>query len=118
MTRPAYFVAANSVATEELRRQARRRSVHGIEDEVEFRIAQALPVHQFFKRIEIRRAWFERVDEVVAWGQRRHAFLQYPFELFFDLRNDPRHRAAAVAGFVLDAVPSISIVACPDYVLA
>src|SRR5258708_32081798 len=66
ITRPAYFVAANSVATEELRQQARRRSVHGIEDEAEFRIAQALPVHQFFERIEIRRGWFESVDQIFA----------------------------------------------------
>src|SRR2546421_3296724 len=39
------------------------RSVHGIKYKTKLRIAQPLPVHQFFERIEVRRAWLERRSE-------------------------------------------------------
>src|SRR2546430_8064419 len=57
--RSADFIAWNPVAAEQLRQQARGSSMHGVEDKTQFGVAQALPIHQFFERIEIRRARFE-----------------------------------------------------------
>src|SRR5260370_8585798 len=48
ITRPAYFAAANSVATEELRQQARRPSAPGTEDQAQFRTPQPSPVPTSF----------------------------------------------------------------------
>jgi hypothetical protein len=54
------------------------------------------------------------VDQILARGERRHPFSQHAFKFLFDLRDDGRQRAAAIAGFVLDAVPVIGIVASSD----
>src|SRR5438270_11269244 len=105
VARPADLVARNAVAPEELWQQAGRGSVHGVENDAQFRGPQPFPIHQFFQRIEIRRARFERMDEILAWWKRRHAFFQDASKFLFNLRDDRGQRAAAVACFVFDSVP-------------
>ncbi len=88
--------------------------MHGVGNEAKLRVAQALPVDQLFDGVEIGRAGIEGLDEVLARRQRRNAVALHAVEFAFDLRDDGRQRAAAVAGFVLDAVPLVRIVAGGD----
>src|SRR5438105_15500889 len=54
------------------------------------------------------------LNQILAWRKRWHAFLQNSFEFVFDLRDDRRKRAAAVARLVFDSIPAIWIVARSD----
>src|SRR5215472_8878475 len=88
--------------------------MHGIEDKTQFGVAQALPVHQFFERIEIWRARFEGVNQIFARRKRWDASFQDESKLLFNLRDDRRKRAAAVARLVFDSVPTVGIVTRGD----
>src|SRR5215831_15494859 len=57
--RSANFVAQDAIAAKQLRQQTGSGSVHRIENKPQLRPAQPLPVHKFFKRIQVRRAGLE-----------------------------------------------------------
>src|SRR5260370_31512614 len=88
--------------------------MHGVKYEAEARIAEFLPVHQFFKCLEIRRARLKELNEVLLRWQRRHVRALHDFEIAFNLRHYGRQSRAAVARFVLDAIPWIGVVARGD----
>ncbi len=54
------------------------------------------------------------MDQILARRQGRYGAVLEQLQLFFDLRHDGGQRAAAVTGFVLDAIPAIRIVAGGD----
>jgi hypothetical protein len=58
----ANFIAGDAITGEQLVKQAGRGAVHGVTYETEFCVAQALPVDQFFDRIQIRSARLERLN--------------------------------------------------------
>jgi hypothetical protein len=74
-----------------------------------------VPVDELFDSVEIGGAGLERLNEIFARRKRRNIFALDEGEFFFDLRDDGGKRAAAVAGFVLEAVPAIRIVAGGDH---
>src|SRR2546429_7372665 len=57
---------------------------------------------------------FEGVNQILARGKRRDAFFQDLSKLLFDLRDDRRKRAAAVARLVFDSIPAVGIVTRGD----
>ncbi len=114
-TRIAYaanFVATNTVTLEQFWQEGCRGAVHGVGDETEFGFADAIPVNEFFKRIEIGRTRLERLDKFWLGRKGGNAARLNEREFCFDLRDDGGKRAAAVPGFVLDAVPLIGVVTC------
>ena len=64
VARAANFIAGDAIAPEEFDEQARGRAMHDIGDEAELRLPQPLPIDQFFECVEIRRARFQRLNEV------------------------------------------------------
>ncbi len=67
IARAANFLAGDFVAAEKFEQQAAPRAVHGINDEAEFRSAQAIPIHQGVESFQIRRADVERMKQIFAW---------------------------------------------------
>ena len=59
-------------------------------------------------------ARFEGVNQILARGKRRDAFFQDLSKLLFDLHDDRRKRAAAVARLVFDSIPAVGIVTRGD----
>src|SRR6516164_793186 len=114
VTRSANFVASNSVACEEFAQQARGRAVHGICDEAEVRLAEALPIDKFLNRIQVRGPRLERLNETLARWQGRESGRHDDGKLAFNLRNNGRQSAATVTCFVLKAIPAGRVVACGD----
>src|SRR5580704_14139300 len=66
IARAANFLAFDSVAAEKFAQQTSPRSMHGINEEPEFRCAYAVPVNQSGKRFQIRRANVERADYIFS----------------------------------------------------
>src|SRR5260370_34808357 len=79
--------------------------MHGVKYEAEARIAEFLPVHQFFKCLEIRRARLQELNEVFLRWQRRHVSALHDFEIAFNLPHYGSQSRAAVSRFALDATP-------------
>src|SRR5258707_590765 len=115
IARAANLVAGDAIAAQQLGQQARGRSMHGIRDEAESRVAKLFPVHQFFEFVEIRLTGFQRLNEIFLRWQRGNVRTLHDFEIAFNLRHDGRQSRAAVARFVLDAIPWIGIVASGDH---
>src|ERR1700726_3938143 len=107
--RTSNFVAGDAVALEKVGQKARCGAVHGVGDEAKLGGTQAIPIDEFLDGVQVGRARLERMNQIPAWRERWHAILEGAGELRFDLRDDGRQRATAVAGFVLDAVPAIRI---------
>src|SRR5262245_7683917 len=63
----ADFMALYSVSLKQLRQQPGRCSMHRVKCKVEFRLAKALPVHQFFEGVRIGVRRIERLDQLRAW---------------------------------------------------
>src|SRR5579872_1621518 len=115
IARPSDFVARNAVAFENLGQNAGGGAVHRVGDVAEFRFSQAIPIDKLFDGFDVRRAGIERLNEIFLRWQRRNAVRNNTAKLRFDLCHDRWQRAAAVAGFVLDAVPARWIVAGGDH---
>src|ERR1700691_2441780 len=62
IARAPNFLAFDSVAAEKFAQQASPRSMHGINEEPEFRCTDSVPVNQPGKRFQIWRANVERAD--------------------------------------------------------
>ena len=62
IARAADFLAFDSVAAEKFAQQTSPRSMHGINEEPEFRCTYAVPVNQPGQSFQIRRANVERAD--------------------------------------------------------
>jgi hypothetical protein len=114
VARAADFVASDAVAFEKIGEYACSGAVHGVGNKAEFRFAKAVPIDELFDGVEIRSARIDGVDPIFLRRKRRHAFFEDGGELEFDLRDDRREGAAAVARFVLDTVPACGIVAGGD----
>jgi len=110
IARAANFVAGDAVALENFGEDAGGGAVHGVGDVAEFCFTQAIPVDEFFDGFDVGGARVEFVDEIFLRGQRGNAGFDHAGEFGFDLRDDRWEGAAAVAGFVLDAVPAGGIV--------
>jgi hypothetical protein len=114
IARAADFVAGDAVALENFGEDAGGGAMHGVGDITKFRFAETIPIDEFFDGFDVRGARVEFLDEIFLRGQRRDAFFDDAGEFGFDLRDDRGECAAAVAGFVLDAVPAGGIVAGSD----
>ena len=115
IARAADFVAGDAVALEDFGQQTGGGAVHRVGDEAKFRLAEAIPVDELFDGLDVRGTRVECLNEIFLRRQRRDASFDDAGEFGFDLRDDGGQRAAAVAGFVLDAVPAGGIVAGGDH---
>src|SRR3974390_1080781 len=61
----ANFFTWHAIAAKKFKQQSGGRSVHHIDCEAKFRISQPLPVDQLFDSVEVRRAGFQRVDQIL-----------------------------------------------------
>ncbi len=91
IARAANFGRLDAVTAEKLAQQSAARSVHRIDHVAEFRRLQPVPIDERIERIEIRRANVERMNQLFARGQRRHAVAQ----LLLRARLPPARRSRA-----------------------
>ena len=66
IVRSADFVTRYSIALKKFRQQPGCGAVHRVKEETEFGFPDALPIHQFFKSIQIRFARVERMNQLSA----------------------------------------------------
>ena len=74
----------------ELGKESRRGAVHGIGDKAKPCGAQAIPIDELLDGIEVGRARLQRLNQIFARGQRRHAVAVDIVEFGLDLRDDRR----------------------------
>jgi hypothetical protein len=108
------LVAGDAVALEEVGQESRCGAVHGVGDEAKFGFTQAVPIDKFLDGIQVGSARLKRLNQILAQWQRRDAIALDDGEFGFDLRDDGGQRTASITGFVLDAIPTIGIVAGGD----
>src|SRR5580693_5596951 len=114
IARAANFVAGDAVALEDFGEDTGGGAVHGVGNVTKFSFSEAVPVDKFFDGFDVGGARVEFLDEIFLRGKRRDTFFDDAGEFGFNLRDDGWKGAAAVAGFVLDAVPARRIVARGD----